>query len=120
MATMNSTIEHIDRLKPNVYTDEDKYEWISRVNNMIATEVHQTEPVVYAIPDDADKELLVPAPYDDLYGLYVASMIDFYNREYGHYNNSTMMFSERLEAYKAWYIRQHNPEKAKNFRNVMG
>ena len=31
-----------------------------------------------------------------------------------------LMFNERLEQYKAWYIREHSCGEAKNFRNVMG
>ena len=120
MSTMNSTIEYIDRLKPNVYSEEDKYAWIIRVEGMISTQVHEIEPVIHLNPEDADKELSVPAPFDDIYALYVAAMIDFYNKEYSHYNNSAMMFTERLEQYKAWYIRHNMPKGAKNFRNVMG
>lgn len=115
--TPNKVIETIDRLKPNVYTDEDKYDWIYRLDDMIARTVYEKEP---APAVGADEELPVPAPWDDIYGLYVASMIDFYNREYGHYNNSVMMFQERLEQYRAWYIRNHMPKGADNFRNVMG
>lgn len=119
--TMNQVIEYIDGVKPNVYTDDDKYVWMSRLDGMISVEVHQdAEPVKHNLPADADKELLVPHPYDDIYGLYVAAMIDFYNKEYNHYNNSVLMFSERLDAYKAWYIRTHRTGTAKNFRNVMG
>lgn len=121
MATMNSTIEYIDGVKPNVFTDEDKYSWINRLEGMVSLEVHgMDEPVVYEIPKDADTELLIKAPFDDVYALYVASMIDFYNKEYNNYNNSTLMFTERMDAYKAWYIQRHAHGKARNFRNVMG
>lgn len=121
MATMNSVIEYIDGVKPNVYTDDDKYKWISTVDGLVSLEVHQdAEATTYKLPDEADKELLVKAPYDDIYGLYVAAMIDFHNKEYNNYNNSVLMFTDRLDAYKVWYIRNHPTCKAKNFRNVMG
>ena len=121
MATMNSVIEAVDRLKPNVFTEEDKYRWIARVDGMVSTDVlGQAEPTVYDLPADADTELLVNAPFDDMYPLYTAAMIDFCNREYNSYNNTAAMFAERLEAYKAWYIRSHEAETARNFRNVMG
>lgn len=121
MATMNSVIEYVDNIKPNVYQDEDKYQWIARVDGQISIDVfQQEEPTTYELPRDADKELLVPAPYDDLYAYYVMAMIDFHNREYSNYNNTVLMFSERLEDYKAWYIRQNPAGRARNFRNVMG
>lgn len=121
MATMNSTIEYIDNVKPNVYTEEDKYRWMARLDGQVSLDVlEQTKPVVYELPGDADKELLIPPPFDDVYGLYVAAMIDFYNKEYNNYNNSVLMFQERYEDYKAWYIRNNMPKGAGNFRNVMG
>ena len=118
---MNSVIEYVDSVKPNVYEPTEKYRWINKLEGLISTSVHgMAEPVCYDIPADADRELMVPHPFDDLYELYVGSMIDFYNKEYEHYNNSALMFTERLEQYKAYYNQRHAPGKARNFRNVMG
>lgn len=117
--TANQVIAYVDGVKPNVYSDEDKYQWISTLERMAANEVRHVQ-VKISLPDDADRELAVPAPYDDLYSLYVEAMIDFHNREYNNYNNTVLLFKERLEQYKAWYI-QNNPRcGARNFRNVMG
>ena len=119
--TTNEVITYVDGVKPNVYTEEDKAGWIGRLDGMIAVEVHGVEqPFPRSYPEDGDTELLVPFPYDDMYGMYVSAMIDFHNREYTNYNNSVAIFTERLEQYKAWYIRNHAPEGAGNFRNVMG
>ena len=118
--TMNEVIEYIDGVKPNAYSTEHKYKWLNTVEGLISRDVRGAEVPEYELPDDADMPLLVESPFDDLYWLYVSAMIDFYNREYNDYNNVMLMFQERLEAYKAWYIRTHNPSKANNFRNVMG
>ena len=121
MATMNSVIEYIDGVKPNVYSENDKYAWINRLEGMISLEVYgDAEARQYNLPADADVELSVPHPFDDIYALYVGSMIDFHNKEYGNYNNSTLMFNERYEAFKKYYIQRNAFGKAKNFRNVMG
>lgn len=119
--TMNKVIEELDSVKPNAYSEEDKYKWIARLDGMISLEVYgDKEPVQYNLPKDADKELLVAEPFADIYVLYCAAMVDFHNREYNNYNNSAMMFGERLEAYKRYYIQRNAPGKARNFRNVMG
>lgn len=119
--TMNKVIEELDSLKPNVFSENDKYKWIARLDGMISLEVHgDEEPVQYDLPKDADKNLLVAEPFADLYVLYCAAMVDFHNREYNNYNNSALMFGERLEAYKAYYIQRNMPKGARNFRNVMG
>jgi hypothetical protein len=120
MATMNSVIEYVDGVKPNAYDDEVKYRWINTLEGLISREVHDVRAPEYNLQTDADVPLMVSSPYDDLYHLYVSAMIDFYNREYNEYNNTILMFKERLEQYKVWYIRNSAPSKPRNFRNVMG
>lgn len=120
MMTMNKVIEQIDRIKPNVYTDDDKYKWINTLEGLVCREVLQRDEPGYFLPDDADNPLLIEHPFNDLYVLYVASMIDFYNREYDNYNNAAQMFHERYEQYKRWYIQHNAPGPARKFKNVMG
>ena len=48
-----------------------------------------------AFPEDGDKPLLVEAPYDGLYDLYLMSKVDFYNREADNYNNSALAYNAR-------------------------
>ena len=119
MATMNSVIEYVDGIKPNAYSDDDKYRWINTLEGMVSREVLSKDMPAYELPKDADKPLLVEEPYSDIYHLYVSAMIDFYNREYNDYNNMILMFQERLEQYKAWVIRNSTYAPC-NFRRVMG
>ena len=118
--TMNEVIEYVDRVKPNAYSNDDKYKWINTLEGLVSREVLRHEAPEYDLPEDADTPLLVPAPYDDMYHLYVSAMIDLYNREYDDYNNTVMVFQERLEQYKLWYIQTTPAKKPTNFRNVMG
>ncbi len=106
--TPNKVIERVDSVRPNSYDEEFKLSFISELDGMVKRLVFQEgEAAPYKYPEDMDKELLIPFPYDDLYGLYVESMIDFYNREYGNYNNSAMMFENKFTEYKKAYIRAH-------------
>ena len=118
MATVNRVTAYIDRVKPNVYTDEDKFNWISTLEGLVAREVMGEEGPEYEFPKDVDTELMVPSPFDDIYQLYVGAMIDFHNREYDQYNNTAAMFEERLEQFKAWYIRNNPSCNRVNFKNV--
>ena len=121
MHTMNTVIAQVDGVKPNAYTDDDKYRWLSTLEGMLSTEVfHDPEPRCPAVPGDADAPLRVGPPYEEIYGLYVMAMIDFHNREYGNYNNTMLMFRERLEQLKAWHIRTRAPEEGIAFRKIMG
>ena len=106
--TVNKAIEIIDGLRPNAYGEEDKFRWINELDGKVQKLVMQNDTITqYAYPDDMDKELLIPPPFDDVYVLYLESMIDYYNREYGNYNNSATMFETRFSEYKKAYIREH-------------
>lgn len=121
MATMKSVIVELEEVKPNVIPDEIKYKWLATLDGRISIEVFgEKEAKTYALPDDADTELLVKAPHDDIYVLYCSAMVDFYNREYENYNNAVMIFQQSMDALKTWYIQNNRLSKARNFRNVMG
>lgn len=104
--TANKIIERVDAIRPNSYSEEQKFGWINKLEEMVQRLVIQSSEInSLAYPEDMDKELLIPAPFDDLYDLYLESMIDYYNREYGNYNNSALMFESRFTEYKKAYIR---------------
>jgi hypothetical protein len=71
-----------------------------------------------SFPEDGDKPLLVGAPYDGLYDLYLMSKVDFYNREADNYNNSALAYNTALDEWKKAYHRGHAPIGAGNYTNV--
>ena len=111
--TPNKAIEIVDRLKINSYSEEDKLRWINELDTMVQRLVFQLpEDKIkqYVYPDDMDKKLLIPTPFEDCYTLFLEAKIDYYNREYANYNNSAMMFEAQYSEYKKAYIRD-NPVK---------
>ena len=106
--TPNKAIEIVDKLKPNSYSEEDKLRWINELDGMVQRLVIQSDKVnQYAYPEDMDKELLVPAPFDDVYTLFLEAKVDYYNKEIANYNNSAMMFEAQFSEYRKDYIRKH-------------
>lgn len=106
--TPNKAIEIVDGLKPNSYDEETKLRWINELEGMVERLVIQDKEFTpYAYPADMDKELLVPSPFDNVYTAYLEAKIDFYNKEYGNYNNSVAMFEASFTEYKKAYIREH-------------
>ena len=106
--TPNKVIETVDRLKPNAYSEEDKLRWINELDGQVQSLVMQNDKVFqYSYPEDMDKELLIPAPFDNVYCLYLEANIDYHNREYANYNNAAMMFEAQFSEYKKAYIREH-------------
>lgn len=121
MATPNKIIEYVDKVKPNAYGDEEKFQWLCEVDGMVKRLVMQEEESVQiSYPDDMDSQLLVPHPFDVVYALYLQGMIDLANKEYNSYNNTMMVFNTKFDEYKKAYLREHMPKSAGGYKNVMG
>ena len=110
--TPNKVIAYVDGIRPNTYGEEVKLQWMSDLDCMVQKLVFQEDACTpYTYPDDMDKQLLIKPPFDNVYSLYLESMIDYYNREYGNYNNSAAMFEARFSEYKKAYIREHKARR---------
>jgi hypothetical protein len=120
--TISEAIAKIDSLKPNGYSQTDKIGWLSLADGMIKNNIIDTheggEGVNFNGYDDEtplDTELIVNAPYDELYLSWLASKIDFFNGEYARYNNNVTRYHDTLSAYTNHYNRTHMP-KGKNIK----
>lgn len=110
-------INHIDAVKPNVYDQETKIKWLSVLDGIIKKEIIDTheggENVVfseYTASTSLMTELLVPAPYDDIYIKWLEAQIDYANGEYGKYQNVKTMYNSAYLAFAAAYNRDHKPK----------
>ena len=113
----NKVIEQVDAKRINAYSEEDKFRWISDVDGMIKKFILKEEVIEpYKFPEDGDRELLAPYPFDEMYGFYVEAMVDYYNREYDYYNEVLTMFYTRFDEYRKAYIREHMPKSAGYFK----
>ena len=110
--TVSEAIAAVDAVKPNAFTNADKTRWVNEAEGKVALEVLLTpldEVPVYAWPDDADGELLAPAPFDKLYPAYLAAMIDFANGEYDRYQATAGMFNSHFADFMRWYALNVRP-----------
>lgn len=118
--TIKEAINTINALKPNNYTQTDKVRWLSTLDGVIKEEIIDTHEggadIVFNGYDETTSdatELLVPAPYDDLYIKWLESQIDYNNAEYGKYNNSVTAYNTAYSAFERYYNRQHMPIQTK-------
>lgn len=109
-------INRLDALIFNTYEQSDKLEWLSRLDTMVKKQIIDThegaEDIVFTEYDDStdlNTELLVPAPYDEMYLRWLEAQIHYHNGEYDKYNNAIIMFNAAFEAYQAHYTRNHLP-----------
>ena len=114
--TIMDAIHRINTVKPNTYDQALKIKWLSTLDGIIKSEIIDTheggENVAFTgYTEDSNllTELLVPAPYDDIYIRYLESQIDYANGEYGKYNNSVAMYNTTFTAYKKYYNNIHKP-----------
>lgn len=68
----------------------------------------------YTEGTDPDTELLVGAPYDEIYLHWLRAQIDYSYEEYKKFNNSNAMFTSALSEYVNFYNRTHKPKSAAN------
>lgn len=119
MTTINEVLEKVAKVRPDAYEDTTKAEWIIELEGKVRREVYQRHipckgcpwlpEEVSSYPEDGDKPLLIPAPYERVYELYVLAQIDFYNREYDNYNNSTVAYNTVLDEWRQAFHRTHKP-----------
>lgn len=112
MTTINKVIERVDAVKPNTFDEEMKTAWLAQLDGMIQKIVMQKDELIeYKYPEDMDRELLVPFPFEDIYVLWLSSKIDFQNQDYDEYNNSAEAFNNVFSDFKKAYIREHMPKQ---------
>lgn len=115
--TVTDTISQADELRLNTISDEQKAAWVMGLDQQIGERI-DTASYVHSWPA-GDGELLLPAPYDRVYVLYLCSQIDYYNNETALYGNDKAVYDEAMSEAMAWWRRQHCPDNTGNVR-VMG
>ena len=120
--TLIEAINRIDTLKPNAYGQPEKVKWLSTLDGIIKKEIIDThegaDKVTFNGYDDntvLTTELLVPAPYDDIYLRWLDAQIDYANGEYSRYNNDVQAYNDAYLAFEKYYNRTHMP-KGKKFK----
>lgn len=118
--TIIEAINQIDAIKPNSFEQIEKIKWLSVLDGRVKKEIIDThedaEGVVfngYSEDTPLDTQLLIPAPYDEVYLLWLEARIDHANNEYGKYNNSSVMFNNSYMEFWRYYNRNHLPLSGK-------
>lgn len=114
--TIMEAIYRVDAQKPNVCSQDEKIRWLSVLDGIVKNEIIDTheggEGVSfkgYSALSDLNTELLIPAPYDEVYIHWIEMHIDYANAEYGKYNNSMAMYTNAYSTFERYYNRTHMP-----------
>lgn len=121
--TVIEAINRLDTIKPNRYGQEEKIRWLSHLDGIIKREIIDTHEGGGAEgfsgygEDSLDAELLVPAPYDDIYVKWMEAQIDYASGEFGRYNNTSAAYNSAYIAFSKAYHREHCPKSSAGFYN---
>lgn len=113
--TILDAIHQIDTLKPNTYSQEQKIRWLSTLDGTVKKEIIDTHEGGENVPFEpytvatATSELLIPAPYDEVYIRWLEAQIDYTNGEYNKYQNSMTMYNTAYSSFERYYNRTHMP-----------
>ena len=120
--TLAEAISHIDTLKYNTFTRQEKLRWLSDVESRIRREVVDTHeggpeaPFVPFTPDTPpDTELTAKPPYDQIYLRHLETQMDYHSGEIDKYNNSSALLAAVYGGFCRYYNRTHMP-KGQNWK----
>ena len=108
--TMARNLKQVDETH---YPDSMLLQFLNEVEGKVQTEVLMIAPedTVRYGADDLTSEMIVTAPHDKLYYVYLMAMIDFVNGEYDRYTNSMNLANAHITEWASWYNRTHRRGK---------
>ena len=116
--TIIEAIDKIDASKPNTYEQVEKIRWLSNLEWTIKREIIDTheggekiEFNGYTEDTPIETQLIVPAPYDELYIKWLEAQINYANGEINKFNASIAMYNTYLTSFANYYNRNHMPIK---------
>ena len=113
--TVRECIEFVDSVKPNAFAPYTKMVWLSQLEGRIASEIFLMAPAElaqFAYRDgvvDADKELLVDPPYDDIYVAYLTAKVDSKNGEFNRLSTAAQSFNRLWNEFAAYIGNLYDP-----------
>ena len=120
--TIMEAIAQVDSLVRNTYSQKDKVVWLNRLDHIIKTQVidaHEGAEKVrfagYGDSTDLHTELLVPAPFDEIYLRWMEAQIHYHNGEIDRYNAAITMYNTAFDGFRDHYTSRHRPLNQSRF-----
>lgn len=106
--TISQILDFVDTMKPgNPYDTATKLRWLNELEADIQSRILSVAPhdIHLYSPEELEETPLVPVPFDKIYWMWVAAMIDFANGEYDRYQNTMQMVNDAYDGYAKWFHR---------------
>ena len=123
--TIEKVLSRVENIKPNSYDRETMIAWLSHFDLRVKAEIidksiNKIEFNGYDANVDETIELLIPAPYDEIYVHYIMAQIDFANNEIPKYANNMSLVNSLFDNYAKKYRRENRPKGPKNYKYYGG
>ncbi len=107
--TIDTCLRFVDTVMPNSFPEAVKRSFLGEVEGKVRVELlgEEPDPVAF-LPASApgDTVLTAPAPYDQLYWLYVTAMMDYAGGDIARYENTAALFNAVYQSYGKWLRRR--------------
>ena len=112
-------ITKCDRLKPNVYSQSQKRDWLNNIEAEIMEYMcmYTNQSADMSFENTENPVLSLSDTDANIYIYYIISMIDLANLEYDLYNNSSSFFNSLFNEWKKKHRRQNQPQTNISIRN---
>ena len=121
--TIIDAIGQINNLKQNTYSQNQKIDWLSRLEALVKLLVIDTHEGGESItfdgftPEtDLNTRLIMPEPFDQAYIYWLEAQIHYANEDIDMYNSAITMFNTAFDSFKAYYKQTHVPKNCGRFR----
>lgn len=119
---VNEAIAQVDGLRENAIDEATKRAWLTRVDQYVFDQIifpREGASMNIFIPygeGDEERELLIPAPYDEAYLHYLEAEIYRATREIEKYASCAALYNGVVNDYKNKYFREHRQKAIPNMR----
>ena len=110
--TIREVIAYVDEIHDNEFSDDLKCRWVSECEARIWSGIMLLDPLAYIGYEwqyDADRSLLMPAPYDEIYTAYLHAKIYLAYHEAQNYQNAMAAFNKLFDQTSIWYAKVYDP-----------
>lgn len=111
--TLRKLIAAVDKLRPNVFTNEQKVQWVNDVEGDVWLNVLLLSPAdlrPYNWETDQGTVLTVQSPFDGLYTYYLEAMIAYESEEDDTYQNAMEQYNQAFLKYLKWVAEHMHPQ----------
>lgn len=111
--TLKALLDYVKDLRPALsFSDTTLTRWVNHIEAQQASEVlllHKEDIPQYSYAEDSGTELMIGAPHERIYELYLLTQIDYYDQEFNHYNDELEEFNRCYVDYTRWVAQHIDP-----------